>query len=433
MHSLVHNVKEIGAGIITLQETHFKRKGKLNDKLVDFEFFEAIRKKQKGGSLIGVHKSLDPVLIEEFSEDFELLVVEVNIGGREVRIISGYGPQENWRLDEKMPFFRALEGEIVNAKIHGKALYIQMDANSKLGPEMIKGDPHCQSENGKLLAAIIKRHALVVMNNSKKKCSGIITRRRITSKTKEESIIDFVLVCDEMEEIVSSVRIDEERKYVLTKYTKTKKGTKVKESDHHTIITNIKSTWNKNINEKIIEIYNFKDKDGLKKFREMTSKENFLSEVFNNDSQTVTVKTKKFIKRLNFCLSQCFKKVRLKQTKRNKVMEDLFRTRARLRTKTDDYSQKALENVDDRLSEMCAQDNLKAIEEACGNLSCETGGLNAGNLWQLKKKLRGRYNEPPTAMLDEQGNLVTGSKALEGLTINMYINRLKVLNIKKRT
>ena len=110
VHSLVHNVKEIGAGIITLQETHFKGKGKLNDKLVDFEFFEAIRKKQKGGSLIGVHKSLDPVLIEEFSEDFELLVVEVNIGGREVRIISGYGSQENWRLDEKMPFFRALEG-----------------------------------------------------------------------------------------------------------------------------------------------------------------------------------------------------------------------------------------------------------------------------------------------------------------------------------
>ena len=39
---------------------------------------------------------------------------------------------------------------MVNAKIHGKALYIQMDANSKLGPEVIKGDPHCQSENGKL-------------------------------------------------------------------------------------------------------------------------------------------------------------------------------------------------------------------------------------------------------------------------------------------
>ena len=44
-HSLVNNVIHIGAGVITLQETHFQRKGKLNNKLPDYEFFEAIRKK----------------------------------------------------------------------------------------------------------------------------------------------------------------------------------------------------------------------------------------------------------------------------------------------------------------------------------------------------------------------------------------------------
>ena len=79
--SLVSSVNELGAGIITLQETHFTRKGKLADKLSDFEIFEAMRKKQKGGTLIGVHKSLDPILIEEYSEDFELSVVEVNSWG----------------------------------------------------------------------------------------------------------------------------------------------------------------------------------------------------------------------------------------------------------------------------------------------------------------------------------------------------------------
>ena len=63
IHSLVNNVIHKGAGVITLQETHFQRKGKFNNKLPDYEFFEAIRKKQKGGTLIGVHKSLDPVLI----------------------------------------------------------------------------------------------------------------------------------------------------------------------------------------------------------------------------------------------------------------------------------------------------------------------------------------------------------------------------------
>ena len=47
--------------------------------------------------------------MEEYSEEFELLVVEVNINGEEVRIITGYGPQENWKSEDKKPFFRALE------------------------------------------------------------------------------------------------------------------------------------------------------------------------------------------------------------------------------------------------------------------------------------------------------------------------------------
>ena len=45
--SLVDNVSHLGAGIFTLQETHFKSKGKLNNKFSDFEVFEAIRPKLK--------------------------------------------------------------------------------------------------------------------------------------------------------------------------------------------------------------------------------------------------------------------------------------------------------------------------------------------------------------------------------------------------
>ena len=62
--------------------------------------------------------------------------------------------------------------------------------------------------NGKLLAGIIKRNALLVMNNSETKCKGKITRRRTTRKSVEESIIDFVIVCDIMEYMISEVVID---------------------------------------------------------------------------------------------------------------------------------------------------------------------------------------------------------------------------------
>ena len=152
-------------------------------------------------------------------------------------------------------------------------IYKYMDANSKLGPEFIKGDPHKQSENHKILADIIKRNALIVMNGSSKKCKGKITRSRITKKVKEESIIDFVIVCEDMEESIRELVVDEERNHVLTRLTKTKNGVKIKESDYYSIITQVAVKWNKTLNIKKIEIYNFKDKEGLKKFKAMTTKD----------------------------------------------------------------------------------------------------------------------------------------------------------------
>ena len=170
--SLVDNVNHVRAGTFSLQETHFKRKGRLNAKFPDFQLFEAIRKKQKGGTLIGAHKSLDPILVEEYSEDFELLVIEVRINGKDIRKMTGYGPQENWTINEKMQFLKALEEEVIKAKSSDKYIYIQMDGNSKLGPNIIPGDPRSQSEDGKILAAIIQRNALIVMNSSNIKCTG---------------------------------------------------------------------------------------------------------------------------------------------------------------------------------------------------------------------------------------------------------------------
>ena len=103
-HSLKHQIKQCNATIFTIQETNYKKKGRLN--IEEFEVFEAIRKKKKdgGGTLVGTHKSLEPVLIEEYSDSFELIVGEVKVNEKEVRVISGYGPHECWPDEEKMPF-----------------------------------------------------------------------------------------------------------------------------------------------------------------------------------------------------------------------------------------------------------------------------------------------------------------------------------------
>ena len=146
--------------------------------------------------------------------------------------------------------------------------------------------------------------------NSSQKCKGKITRQRVTKNKKEESIIDFVIGCEEIEEIVEELIIDEEKDFALASFRKTKTGAKVKLSDHNSMLTKIKAQWNKNIPETRIEMYNFKDKDGLERFKQITSKDTFLSSVFIENGNIET-QTKIFLKRPNYCISQSFKKIRI--------------------------------------------------------------------------------------------------------------------------
>ena len=101
--------------------------------------------------------------------------------------------------------FLALEDEILKSSLLGKSIIVQPDANSKLGPESIAKDIHDQSPNGALLGGIVKRNNLVVANGLNDRCRGLVTGRRTTVNSEEESIIDFVIVSDDMREFVSEL------------------------------------------------------------------------------------------------------------------------------------------------------------------------------------------------------------------------------------
>ena len=89
LDSFKSELKETNAAIFTLQEVHFENKGKF--KINNFEIFEAIRKKAKDGTA-----NIKRFLIQEYSDDFELLAVEVKAANKVIHIMSGYEPQENW-------------------------------------------------------------------------------------------------------------------------------------------------------------------------------------------------------------------------------------------------------------------------------------------------------------------------------------------------
>ena len=421
VQSLKSEVRSTGANIVTIQETHCTQKGKIKmDK--EFVTFEAIRTKKGGGTMIAIHTDLNPKLVEEYSEDFELLVVEIVTENQEIRVISGYGPQENWAEEKRLPFFIALETEVEKAELAGKSIIIEMDANAKLGVKYIAGDPHAITPNGVLLAGIIDRHALIVANGSSK-CSGTITRRRNTRNRIERSVIDVVLFSADMNKHFTSMHVDEKRLHVLTKIRKTKKGINIKESDHNVILTEFDCKMHKEKEkEKENGVFNLKNTECQQKFKLLTSNTNMLSSTIDEDGDINKV-TKRFLKKIDGCIAACFNKIRISK-KKDQHEDDLYEKRRRLKLKSDDESKTEMKRVEKEIAERADQ-NYQKIKDELEKINPNGEGINAKQLWKLKRKMCPRSQDAPSAMFDRKGNLLTSDQALQNRALEVFEERLR--------
>ena len=57
--------------------------------------------------------------------------LNITYGNKDIRIMTGYGPQENWDLIERTLFYTTLEEEISAVELQGRSVIISMDANAK--------------------------------------------------------------------------------------------------------------------------------------------------------------------------------------------------------------------------------------------------------------------------------------------------------------
>ena len=333
--------------------------------------------------MIGVHMNLNPVLISEHSELFEMIVVQVKSKGRDIRIMTGYGPQENPNPDLTMPFFSKLEEEIISAKLANKSIIIQMDANSKLGKNIHPLDPKDQSPNGAVLASIVERNDLIVVNTLQNKCKGVITRRRCMEDAVEESVIDFLIISVDIMNDLKELIIDEEKEHALTKMTHHKKGVKLVTSDHNVLLSKFRIPVEVNTDKERVEIFNFRNKTNQKIFTEATSNTTKLSEVFETN-EDINTQTKKFLKRLDKTVNRCFKKVRISGKKPSEY-EKLYGKWVEVRHLEDDENKQKSKDLEAELADKYAKTKFEKIQEEISGMCSEEEAKNSGKLWQLKK------------------------------------------------
>ena len=125
---------------VLIQESKLRFPGTF--KLKGYQIFEQVRSSLGGGLLTAVDPDLSPVLISTGKDSVEILVVQVQIGKLKVRIFNAYGPQESEKKETIQQFWFDFEKQIIDAKEQNCCIMIGMDANAKLGLELISEDPN---------------------------------------------------------------------------------------------------------------------------------------------------------------------------------------------------------------------------------------------------------------------------------------------------
>ena len=245
----------------------------------------------------------------------------------------------------------------------------------------------------------------------------------------EQSIIDFVLISSDLIKHLEYIHVDDKRVHVLSKNVKNKNNIHCTQSDHNMINTKLNVSWSPTEN-RVIEIFKFKDKAALEKFKFETTYTDKLSKLIDTD-KPLDVVTKKFIKRLQGFIHKCFKKVRIVE-KEDKKLEALYNKRRILRSNNDEASQIKLEEVE---KELCEKYSEVMCNKIMGELkdmgNCEEGGYNSGKLWQSKKELSPRFVQPPSAMMNSEGQLLTNNEDITKEAVKHYKNVFKNADIKE--
>ena len=436
LFSFDHILSTVQPSIFFIQETKMRKQGRIKTSLTEnYQIFELIRKERHGGGLaIGVINDLEPVWIGEGDDEVEILVVQVRIVNFKIRCMCAYGPQEKDTLERKLNFWSNLSEEVSQALKDEAAIIIQMDGNLWGGEEIVKGDPNKSNNNGKLFKEFLEMNPNLTVVNNLTICEGKITRRRNTLKKNEEAILDFFIVCEKIAAFVKKLLIDEDKHYPLARYTQ--KG--VKYSDHNTMIMHLDIDYNLKKPHRI-ELFNFKNVDCQKMFREKTENFTSLTECFKTN-ENIGKACKNWFKTLKGYFFDCFTKIRSKNNyKSNNPVVKLMKQRSDLvqQIKKSDGDKinilkTELDEIDLKLIKIVAEENRKQVYENFEKLSNTDGTTNNHGIWALKRKLFPKNTEPlPIAKRNFNGRLISTKNELICLYMDTYRHRLRKRPIKK--
>ena len=419
-------LSDLRPSVFFVEETKFKDEGRL--KVNSYVIFEHVRETRDGGGgiALGCIKELNPVLISKGSDGVEAMSVEIFVKSMKIRCCVAYGSQENSLVEKKTAFWHFIDEEVSTAWNVGSGFILQFDGNLWAGSGIIPGDPRNQNKNGKLFQEFLSRHPNLTVVNALTLCQGLITRSRIKEGKPEESVLDFFVVCARVLPYVTSMVIDDAKKHILTNYKAVRNGGKANDSDHFTeyMDVNLRIRTEKPIRR---EIFNFKDPESQTRFKENTSCTKEFSDCFKSELPLIQ-KVEKWRQILKIHCQTAFKKIRINKKRKMKPLKPelslLINKRNQLKKQKENT--KALEDIEDKISKIEAEENREIILKNFKKFSSNPENIVLSEMWKAVKNISPKHESAlPIAKKNHKGDLISNPGEIRKLLAKEYKQRLR--------
>ena len=416
-----------------MEETKYQDPGKFT--VENYHIFELVRQSRDGGGglALGCQKDLHPVWVREGDDLVESLSVEIHLKNLKIRCCIAYGCQENDSVGRKESFWSYLDEEVQYADQAAAGFVLHMDGNLWAGDNIIPGDPRPQNRNGKMFHNFLQRHPHLTVVNSLALCEGLITRSRMVDGKVQKSVLDFFVICHRVLPFLNKMVIDESKTHILTNYQNIRNGGKVIDSDHFTQYMDLNLKI-ETVKPERIEMFNFKNEEGQKLFKEITTNTNEFSNCFANNAPLAD-QIVNWQKVLKSSCRKSFKKIRIKKQNvfpMNDEISKLIDQRNSLVNSSDDGDKEVkLAEISLKISNMEADENRKKLMDNFQQFSDNPENVNVSKMWKLLKKLWPKNgNSSPTAKMNHLGKIVSGPKELKLLLAKEYKERLRTRPVR---
>ena len=199
-------------------------------------------------------------------ESSNILAVQIVYPEMTVRVIVCHGPQEDDESELRTSFFESLAVEIERCKTSEETPIVLGDLNARItGLQNVVA----HSANGKLLEELLTRSELVAANFLEL-TTGKWTRIQGSINGTKKSILDYILMENQLCSLVKEMTIDDERIATPYRITGYKERRKVTYTDHCALIVNLNCAKgaHKCSSEKT-KVWNFTD-EGYAKYSQIT-------------------------------------------------------------------------------------------------------------------------------------------------------------------